>query len=99
MIGMNPRLYHLALEVQTTQAGQSNIEHQAAGDVRKLAFQQLDGGFEQVRPQADRAKEAAERLAHRRVVVDHEDDRAARLALRRLVPRHDGVAGWGGKAR
>jgi hypothetical protein len=63
------------LEIEPAQPRQSDIQHEAACHIGKLASQQVRGGTERLNPEPYRAKQASERFAHRFIVVDHEYDR------------------------
>ena len=62
------------LKLQTADAGQPDIENQAAGNVRHPKFREFAGRAEQLDPQAYRSEKTAESLAHRGIVIDDEDD-------------------------
>ena len=57
------RARELGLEIETAQARQPYVEHEAARRVRQLALEEFRGRAEQLDPQADRAQQAPQRLA------------------------------------
>ncbi len=61
---VNTRLGQFDLKVEATYSWQPDIEHQATGDLRKIALQKFRGRTEHLDPQTDRPKKALERLAH-----------------------------------
>src|SRR5262249_47542787 len=71
----NIRLRQLGLEVETTQAGQSDIEYEAAWHVRSRALQELLRRSKDFDPQLHGLEKPRQGLTHRGVVVNDEDDR------------------------
>src|SRR5437763_13731553 len=69
---MDVRLGELGLEVESAEPRQSDIEHEAACHIGKLAAQQVRGRTERLDLEADRSKQAAQRLAHGFIVVNDE---------------------------
>src|SRR5258706_4026454 len=67
------------MKVEPAQARHPDIEDEACGGVRARRVQEVLGGSEGFGAQPDRPDQAAERLAHGRVVVDHEDHGLRRL--------------------
>ena len=82
---VNVRLGELGLKIEPALSGQPDIEHEAAGSIRKLAAQQVRGRTEHLGPQAYRSQQVGERVAHGGVIVNDENNR---LGLRLLL-RHD----------
>ena len=72
---MDIRLGELGLEIEPAYSRQSDVEHEAARHVGKVASQEIRGRAECLDLEPDRAKQAFERLAHRFIVVDDEYDR------------------------
>src|SRR5580692_8609968 len=72
---MDAGLGELGLEIEPAQARQADVEHQATRAVRRAALQKFLGRAERLDLQTDRTKQARERLAQRRIVVDHKHDR------------------------
>ena len=66
------RLAELGLEIEPAEPRQSDIEHEAACHIGKLAAQQVRGRTERLDLEADRSKQAAQRLAHGFIVVNDE---------------------------
>jgi hypothetical protein len=75
----------LGLKVEPAYPGQSYVQHQAGNGIGKSAFQKVGGRAEYLDPQANRPQQATERVAQRRVIIDHENDRL-RLALLHHAP-------------
>ena len=71
----NVGLGQLGLKIEAAQSRQPDVEHQAAGNVRQLALQQLRRRAEHLDLQSHRLKKIGQRPAHREIVVDNEDDR------------------------
>src|SRR5215510_13820258 len=72
---MDVRLGEFGLEIEPAHPRQSDVEHEAACHIGKLASQKVRGRAERLDPEADRSEQAAERLAHGLIVVDDEYDR------------------------
>ena len=75
---VDARLGEFGLELETAHSRQSDVEHQATCCRGELALQQFRRRTEHLHLQADRPEQAAERLAHHRIVVDDIDDRLVR---------------------
>jgi len=65
----------LSLKIETTSAGQSDIEDEARGAVRAPFAQEFGNRSQGLGLHADRSDQAAERLADPRVVIDDDDGR------------------------
>ena len=63
----------LTLEVQAAQAGQTHVEHQAAGCVRARTGQKLPGGAEGLDAEPDRPEEVGEGMPERGIIIDDKD--------------------------
>src|SRR5262249_62127352 len=88
------RLGELGLEIEPTHPRQSDIEHEAACHIGKLASQKVRGRAERLGPEADRSKQASERLAHGFIVVDDEYGRRfGRSRLASCALDHGSLAG------
>src|SRR3981081_3192569 len=61
---MNIRLGYVVLKVEAAQSWQSDVEHQAAGNIRELALQHFRRRTEHLNRQSHRLKEISERPAH-----------------------------------
>src|SRR6202035_3180440 len=70
---VNVRRRQLSLKIETTSAGQSDIEHEAGGSVRAPFAQKFGNRSQGLGLQADGPDQAAERLADPRVVIDDDD--------------------------
>src|SRR5215475_3757792 len=70
----NIRVHQPRLEVEAAQSGQSDVEYEAAWNIRALALQELLRRCKYLDPQLYRLKEPRKRLTHRGVVVHDEDD-------------------------
>src|SRR5260370_26526172 len=65
---MDIRLGELGLEIEPAYSRQSDVEHEAARHVGKVASPEIPGRAECPGLESDRAKQASERLAHRFIV-------------------------------
>ncbi len=63
------------LEVETAQSRQSDVEHQTAEHVGKMALQQFGGRPEHFDLVPDGPEQASERLAQGFIVINNKDDR------------------------
>src|ERR1700675_901178 len=63
------------MKIESADPGESDIEHDAAGNVRPLEMQKFFRCTECLHIQLDRANKAVQRLPDRGVVVDDEHDR------------------------
>jgi hypothetical protein len=72
---MDVCLGELGLEIEPAEPWQSDVEHEAACHVGKLAPQEVRRRTERLDPESDGAKQVSERLAHRFIVIDDEYDR------------------------
>jgi hypothetical protein len=89
---VNVRRGQLSLEVEAAHSGQPDVEHNAAWRVREPVLQEFRRRAEQSWLEADRSKQAAQRIANLRVVIDDEDDWRLEkrvTLLRRPSLRHD----------
>ncbi len=64
----------LALQSESADSRQPDIEDEATGHVRKLACEELLRGSEQLHLQAYRSDEALDRTTNRGIVIDNEND-------------------------
>src|SRR5258708_37570212 len=91
---MDIRLGELGLEIEPAYSRQSDVEHEAARHVGKVASQEIRRRAERLDLEPDRAKQASERLAHRFIVVDDEYDRLLRISgLTSWTLYHDILSG------
>src|SRR5208282_1560402 len=84
---MNVRLREFSLKVEPADARQSDIEHKAGRYIGRLVVEKFGGRTKHLDLEAHRAQQAANRNAHRGVIVDHENDRSRlRLLLHDAPP-------------
>jgi hypothetical protein len=72
---LDPSLRKFCLKIQTAQPWQPDIDDQAAYYVRPLRPKEFLRGIKRFDPQSYRSDKAAECPAHRRIVINDENDR------------------------
>ena len=71
---VNIRFNQLSLEVEAAHSGQPDVEHNTTRRRGELVLQEFRSRAEQSGLKTDRSKQAAQRLANLRVVIDDEND-------------------------
>jgi len=66
-------LFKLILKIQTVDAWQPDIKHQATGNARTLRLEELLGRLEDFRTQPDRGQKSVNRVADGCVIVNDEN--------------------------
>src|SRR5262249_6161495 len=82
------RLDELALQIEPAQPRQAHVEDEASRRIRTTCVQERPRAGKHLDLESDGRDEPPQRVAHRRIVVDHEDDRSRRRRVGGGAPRY-----------
>ena len=83
MIGVSAAIHHELLELEATEIGKADVEHEAVRHTSARLCQKVVRRRAQYRQPSREADRQLERLTHRDIVIDDEDDR---LGMGHVVP-------------